>query len=98
MEASAAVSNDTEFVDSDWLVAVPTYPEPMYLPTNLMFSNLFTGKVQLTNLEGREVLHAELNAQKSLMLPPSGLRGTYILRLIDLESKAIMHSQKVVFK
>lgn len=83
---------------SNWFTDINVYPQPIYLPYQLEFTRPFTGKIQITTEEGREVLHAELENKNELMLPPSGLSGTYILRLINEETGEVYLSEQVLFK
>jgi len=81
-----------------WFVGINVHPNPNFLPYELKFTKPFTGKLQITTLEGREVLHAELEEKDSLMLPPGGLNGSYILRLLNEETGEVYLREKVVFK
>jgi len=94
LEASVATDTNTD----NWLAGLPVFPKAIYLPAALDFGAPFTGKVQIITEEGREVLHAELTAKENLPLPPGGLNGTYVLRLIDLDSGKLLYSEKVIFK
>jgi len=64
----------------------------------LNFAEPFTGKVQITTLEGREVVHAELTDADSLPLPPGGLNGEYVLRLINLETEEVLYDEKITVR
>lgn len=72
------------------------FPNPIRLPYTLNFSEPFTGKLQIVNMEGREVLHAELEDANELSLPIEALKGVYVLKLIDLKNNNVIFQEKLL--